>query len=273
MAQFFLYDRVMKKGFADFYNLAYQWAITHGPKVLIAIIVFFIGEWVIRILRKWSRKFFLAPRFTQVRPFLDGLISVVFQILLVLLLMQIVGIQLTLFAAVIASFGVAAGLALSGTLQNFASGVLILLLHPYKIGDNIVTQSQEGTVSSIQLFYTVIISYDNKTIIVPNSKLSNEVIINLSRKGTRRIDIELKFNYGIDSGKVKKIIEDVILSSQELSTEPAHRISVSSLEPDGYHLLINVWTPAHGFNDTKYALQEKILNAFKQSDIKLPGMQ
>jgi small conductance mechanosensitive channel len=262
----------MKKGVTDFYTLAYQWIIIHGPKILIAVIVFFIGEWVIRILRKWSRRFFLASRFEQVRPFLDGLISVILQILLVLLLMQIVGIQLTLFAAVIASFGVAAGLALSGTLQNFASGVLILLLRPYKIGDNIVTQSQEGTVSSIQLFYTVVISYDNKTIIVPNSKLSNEVIINLSRKGTRRIDIELKFNYGIDANQVKKIIDDTIVSSKNLLTNPAHRMVISTLESDGYRLLINVWANAHGFNDTKYELQEKIMGALKQSAIKLPGM-
>ncbi|MBV9961609.1 MAG: mechanosensitive ion channel family protein [Parafilimonas sp.] len=262
----------MNKGFNDFYSLAYQWVIIHGPKILIAIIVFFVGEWLIKLLRKWSARFFRAPRFEQVRPFLQGLISLLLQVLLVLLLMQIVGIRLTLFAAVIASFGVAAGLALSGTLQNFASGVLILLLRPYKIGDNIVTQSQEGVVSSIQLFYTVVISYDNKTIIVPNSKLSNELIVNLSRKGTRRIDIELKFNYGVDIDQVKKQIENVILSSKDLLTDPAHRIVVSSLEPDGYKLLINVWAAAHGFNDAKYALQEKIVNGLKQSGMKLPGM-
>ena len=262
----------MRKGLTDFYNLAYHWVLTQGPRILIALIVFFIGEWIIRLLRKWARRFFLAPRFTQVRPFLDGLIAVVLQVLLVLFVMQIVGIQLTLFAAVIASFGVAAGLALSGTLQNFASGVLILLLRPYKIGDNIVTQSQEGTVSSIQLFYTVVVSYDNKTIIVPNSKLSNEIIINLSRKGTRRIDIELKFNFGIDADHVKKLINGVIVSSEALLATPEHRIIISALETDGYRLLINVWTSAHGFNDTKYALQEKIMNALKQSGIKLPGM-
>ena len=225
---------VMNKGFTDFYNLAYHWVLTHGPKILIAIVLFFIGEWVIKLFRKWSKGFFRAQRFEQIRPFLEGLISVILQVLLVLLLMQIVGIQLTLFAAVVASFGVAAGLALSGTLQNFASGVLILLLRPYKIGDNIVTQGQEGTVSSIQLFYTVVVSYDNKTIIVPNSKLSNEIIINLSRKGTRRIDIELKFNYGIDSEQVKKAVVGVILSSKELLTDPAHRLGISKLEGDGY---------------------------------------
>jgi small conductance mechanosensitive channel len=262
----------MKKVHTNFYDLAYQWLITHGPKIVIAIIVLIVGEWLIKILRRWSRRFFVSERYEQVRPFLDGLIAVLLQVLLVLLLMQILGIQLTVFTAVIASIGVTAGLALSGTLQNFASGILILLLRPYKIGDSIVTQSQEGTVSSIQLFYTVVTSYDNKTIIVPNSKLSNEIIINLSRKGTRRIDIELKFNYSIDANLAKKCISDVILSSKLLATKPEHRIVISSLESDGYKMMINVWTGAHGFNDARYALNEKILDALKQSGIKLPGV-
>ncbi len=262
----------MKKIGSDFYDMAYQWLITHGPKIVIAIIVLIIGEWLIKILRKWSRKFFTAPRFKQVRPFLEGLVAVLLQVLLVLLLMQILGIRLTIFTAVIASVGVTAGLALSGTLQNFASGVLILLLRPYKIGDNIVTQNQEGTVSSIQLFYTVVTSYDNKTIIVPNSKLSNEIIINLSRKGTRRIDIELKFNYGIDAKLVKKYIAEIVLSSKDLAATPEHRIVISALEADGYKMMINVWTSAHGFNDIKYALHEKIMDGLKQAGVKLPGM-
>src|SRR4029078_826364 len=186
--------------------------------------------------------------------------------------MQLLCIKMTLFAAVIAAFGVAAGFALSGTLQNFASGVIILILRPYRIGDNIITQGQEGTVSSIQLFYTVVTSFDNKTIIVPNSKLSNEIIINLSRKGNRRIDIELKLNYAIDTEQVKGIITQSIQASRNLLTEPSHRLSVSTLEPDGYRLLINVWTSAHGFNDARFLLQEKILNDLKHGGIKLPGM-
>lgn len=262
----------MKKGFTDFYDAAYQWLIAYGPKIILAVIVFLIGQWLIRLLRRWSQRFFLKEKFKQVRSFLEGLIAITLQVLLVLLLMQILGIQLTIFAAVVASFGVAAGLALSGTLQNFASGVLILILRPYKVGDNVVTQGQEGTVSSIQLFYTVVTSFDNKTIIVPNSKLSNEIIINLSRQGNRRIDIEMKFNFNIDAEQVKQIISKTILSSKSLLTDPAHRISISALEPDGYRLLINVWTAAHGFNDSKFALQEKIVTVLKQSGIKLPGM-
>ena len=262
----------MKKKVETFYDVAFQWLINYGPKIILAIIILFIGQWVIRLLRRWSGRFLLAPKLKTVRPFLEGLTGIGLQVLLVLLIMQVLGIQMTIFAAVIAAFGVAAGFALSGTLQNFASGVIILALRPYRIGDNIITQGQEGTVSSIQLFYTVVTSFDNKTIIVPNSKLSNEIIINLSRKGNRRIDIDLKLNYGIDNEEVKKIVTKTIQSSKGLLTDPTYRISVSSLEPDGYHLLINVWTSAHGFNDAKFELQEKILKDLKQGGIKLPGM-
>lgn len=262
----------MKKRIEIFYDVAFQWLINYGPKILLAIVILFAGQWIIRILRKWVNKFFSAPRLKTVRPFLERLIGIALQVLLILLIMQILGIQMTIFAAVITAFGVAAGFALSGTLQNFASGVIILILRPYRIGDNIVTQGQEGVVSSIQLFYTVVTSFDNKTIIVPNSKLSNEIIINLSRKGNRRIDIELKLNYAIDTEQVKKIIAKSIQSSKDLLSEPPHRIGISSLEQDGYRLLVNVWTSAHGFNDARYALQEKILNDLKQSGVKLPGM-
>jgi small conductance mechanosensitive channel len=262
----------MKTRIENFYTVAYQWLINYGPKIILALIVFFIGQWVIRLLRRWTAKFFLAPKFKQVRPFLEGLIAISLQVILVLMLMQILGIQMTIFAAVITAFGVAAGLALSGTLQNFASGVLILILRPYKIGDNIITQGQEGTVSSIQLFYTVVTSFDNKTIIVPNSKLSNEIIINLSRKGNRRIDIEFKFGYAIDIEQVKSIISKAVLSSKDLLTTPEHRVAVSAIEPDGYRLVVNVWAIAHGFIDAKYALQEKIINELKQGGIKLQGM-
>ena len=268
----FLVFRSMKTRIEDFYTVAYHWLLNYGPKIILALIVFFIGQWVIRLLRRWIARFFLVPKFRQVRPFLEGLIAISLQVLLVLILMQILGIQMTIFAAVITAFGVAAGLALSGTLQNFASGVLILILRPYKIGDNIITQGQEGTVSSIQLFYTVVTSFDNKTIIVPNSKLSNEIIINLSRKGNRRINIEFKFNYGVDIEQVKSIINKAVLSSKNLLSTPEHRVAVSAVEPDGYRLVINAWVNAHGFTDAKYALQEKIISELKQGGIKLPGM-
>ena len=125
---------------------------------------------------------------------------------MIVALMQLLGIQMTIFAALIGAFGVAAGLALSGTFQNFASGVLIILLKPFRVGDTVSTQGHEGTVKAIRLFYTVILTFSNTTVIVPNSKLSNEIIFNLSREGNRRIDIEIKFNYGVDFEQIKGIV-------------------------------------------------------------------
>ena len=190
-----------------FYDQAFHWLITVGPKIIIAIIILLAGQWLLRIFNRWFRRLMDRKNFNpSIRTFMANMAAVVMQVLLILLVMQVLGIQMTVFAAIIAAFSVAAGLALSGTMQNFASGVLILLLKPYKVGDNIVTQGQEGSVSSIQLFYTVILTFDNKTVIVPNSKLSNEIILNLSRQGKRRVDIELKFKYSNEYTKVKEII-------------------------------------------------------------------
>ena len=258
--------------FHGFFNTAYQWMITYGPKIIVAVIIFIVGQWMIKLLRKWMERFFKAARFNPVRPFLRGIMGVVMQTLLVLAMMQVLGIQMTIFAAVIASFGVAAGFALSGTLQNFVSGILILVLKPYRIGDNIVTQGMEGKVSAIQLFHTVVTSFDNKTVIIPNSKLSNEIIVNLSRQGQRRIDIELKFHYGIDFGQVRDLINAALHASENLLASPASRIGVLQLDNDGYRVIINVWVTVHGFLDVKMQLQEKILQQLTVSGIKLPGM-
>jgi small conductance mechanosensitive channel len=256
-----------------FYNKAYDWVLTVGPRILIAIVVLLLGLWFIKILKKWIHHALTkkAVEYTLV-PFLLNLTITALQILLILLVMQILNIQLTLFAALIAAFGVAAGLALSGTLQNFASGVLILILKPFRTGDNIITQGQEGTVSSIEIFYTIIKTFDNKTVIVPNSKLSNEVIINTSREGTRRVDIELKFSYGVDLEKIKSTIEKTISNSQNFLKDPVHRIGIIALEPDGYKIIINIWTNAHGFQDTKLLFQEKLMADLKTDGVKLPGM-
>jgi small conductance mechanosensitive channel len=257
----------------NFYDRAYNWVITFGPRILISIIVLFIGLWLIRLFKKWLLKVLQRRNIDpSICSFLQGVISIALQILLLLGLMQILGIQMTIFAAVIGAFGVAAGLALSGTLQNFASGVLILILKPYRVGDNIVTQGQEGTVTTIQLFYTIVLTFDNKTVIVPNSKLSNEIIINLSRQGTRRMDVELKFNYGVDFNQLKQIIERSIHDYGKINKVPEHRIGVSDVESDGYKVVINAWINAHGFEDTRYAFQQILIDDLKKSGIKLPGI-
>jgi small conductance mechanosensitive channel len=247
-----------------FTGYAYHWIITTGPKIIIAVVVFFIGQWIIKFLNRNLKRILSNRRFdATLRPFIQNLVQTTLQILLIFGIMQILGIKMTLFAAVIAAFGVAAGLALSGTLQNFASGVLIILLKPFIVGDNIKTQGEEGTVMAIRLFYTVVRTFSNVTLIVPNSKLSNEVIFNNTRETTRRLDTSIKFSYSVDFSEIDSIVKQTINSFEPGLKDPAARIGIENVEPDGYTVTINVWIQSHGFQDTILNFNKTLMENLK----------
>lgn len=255
------------------YDKIYTWLLTVGPRLLMAIVLAFLGVWLIRVAKKWLKRAFLKKRLNaSIRPFLVSFIVVILQILLILAILQTLGVQMTIFTALVGAVGVAAGLALSGTMQNFASGILILLLKPFRNGDNIVAQGQDGIVSSIQLFYTVVITHDNKTVIIPNSKLSNEVIINISRQGKRRLDMEVKFNYGFDFSTIKAVVMQTLKNMPEAAENPAPAIGVSVLDPDGFKVMINTWVESNNFETSKLLIQQKVIEDLKAAGMKLPGM-
>lgn len=263
----------MNINWKDLGNRLIEWTITHGPRILAGIIVLIVGFWLIRVLSRTLRKIMERKNFNpSLRYFLQNLLVVALQIVLVILGLGIMGIQLTFLTAIFAGLTVAAGLALSGTLNNFVSGILILILHPYRVGDNIVSQGQEGKVQSIQLFYTIILTHDNKTIIVPNGQLSNNVTVNLSREGDRRLDVELKFSYGIEYAEVKKLVDDAVKSIKNVLEEPQYRVGVTKLEADKYTVEVNVWLAASGFRDSSMIVHETLMEKLKQGGIKLPGM-
>lgn len=256
-----------------FYDKTYDWILTKGPALLFGLILLFVGWWLIKLLGKWLQNSMQRKDVNpSLRPFLTSLLLITLRILLLLTVMQIIGLQLTFLTVLIGGIGVAAGLALSGTLQNFASGALILLLKPFVVGDNIIAQNQEGTVKSIQIFYTIVTTFDNRTVVIPNGKLSNEVIINISKQGSRRLDIEIKFSYGIDFDKVTEIFNQTIDEFKNCLKTPERRIGISSLEDNGYKVALNVWVKAHGFIDTKLSFQQNLLKNLKEGGIKLPGM-
>lgn len=256
----------------QFYDKALDWLILKGPNILIGIIILFVGMWLIRLFSKWIRNRLVRKDLdASIKPFFISLSVTAMRILLIFTVMQFVGIQMTVFAALIGAIGVAAGLALSGTLQNFASGVLILLLKPFKVGDNIIAQGQEGTVTGIEIFYTKVTTFDNRLVVVPNGKLSNEVIINYSAKGSRRLDIEVKFSYGIDFDKLKTIVNKTIDECTDILKTPERRIGVSLLEESGYKVMISIWLNAHGFNDAKLKFQESLVKNLKTGGLPLPG--
>jgi small conductance mechanosensitive channel len=255
------------------YDKIYDWVLTVGPRLLLAIFVAFMGIWLIRLFRKYLKRAFLKKRLNaSIRPFLISLLVTILQVILILAVLQSLGVRMTIFTALVGAIGVAAGLALSGTLQNFTSGILILMLKPFRIGDNIVAQGQDGIVSSIQLFYTIVVTHDNKTVIIPNSKLSNEVIINISRQGKRRLDMEVKFNYGFDFSTIKSVVLKTLKDLPEAADNPAPRIGVSVLDPDGFKVMINAWVESKDFETSKLLIQQKVIEDLKAAGMKLPGM-
>jgi len=254
-------------------NKAFDWLISHGPNILLGLVVLFAGWWLIKWFGKWLQSSMHKKDVNpSLRPFLNNLIIIALRIMLLMGVVQLFGYELTTLTVLFGGLSVAAGLALSGTLQNFASGVLILLLKPFVVGDNIIAQGQEGTVTSIQIFYTIVTTFDNRTVVIPNGKLSNEVIINISTKGSRRLDIEIKFGYGIDYDRVAEVIHKTVDEFKSSLKTPERRIGISVLEESGYKVSVNIWVKAHGFTDTKLAFQKELMDNLKNSGLKLPGM-
>lgn len=248
----------------NFFNRLESWLIHQAPRVLLGILLLVFGMWLIRVAGRWiKRKIDQKDWDPTLEVFLANLIIMGLRVLLILLVIQIMGLQMTLFAALIGSFGVAAGLALSGTLQNFASGVLILMLKPFRVGDQVAAQGQEGEVLSIQLFFTVIRTADYRTVVVPNSKLSNEVIINMSQAGRRRLDVEIKVSYGVDFEEARRKLTQSLRAASEFMVSSDYMVGISLYETDGYRIVVSVWVDERAYPEIRFALQARLIQVVK----------
>jgi small conductance mechanosensitive channel len=258
------------KELKDFYHDASMWLISHGARLIIGLIILLIGlkviKWLgIRIRGRMGKR----QVHSSLQPFFLSLAITALYIALIVSVLTTVGFDLAVFSTILGGFTVAVGLALSGTFQNFAGGVLILLLKPFELEDNIIAQGQDGRVVSIQIFYTVLITPDNKTIIIPNGKLFNEVIVNVTREGKRRLDFEVKLGYYVDVDQVKKIMTDAINATPGVLTDPAIRVGIIGFEIEHVRYAINVWVNPADFLNVKIALQEKIIKDLKSAGVRL----
>ncbi|TSD63811.1 mechanosensitive ion channel family protein [Inquilinus sp. KBS0705] len=255
----------------EFYQQFHLWLVHKGPSYAAGLIILFAGIWFIKFLRSRLRDRLLQRQVhSSLQPFFLSLTITSLYVLLIIFVMNIIGFELTIFTTIIGAFSVAAGLALSGTFQNFAGGVLILLLKPFEIDDSIIAQGQDGKVTSIQIFYTVLITADNKTVIIPNGKLFNEVIVNVTREGKRRLDFEVKVAYANDLDKMKGIINTAINTTPGILTDPAPRVGIISMEIDSIRLTVNVWVEPANFLTAKIALQENIYTNFGANGVNFP---
>jgi small conductance mechanosensitive channel len=259
--------------FQTFYDELPKWSVDYGSRLAKGIIILVIGIWVIRLLKKLViGQMSKREIHSSLQPFFLSLTITGLNILLFYEVLDTVGIPMTIFTTVIGTAGVAVGLALSGTFQNFAGGVLILLLKPFTLEDNIVAQGVDGVVTSIQIFYTVVLTGDNKTVIIPNGKLFNEVITNVTREGKRRVDFEIKLSYAIDVDQVVAVIRESIKKVDTILPNHEPIIGVSAMEIDGVKIIVKVWSNTNVYSSTNYSLQQNILRDLKAAGVKLPGV-
>lgn len=249
-------------------------AVAYAPKVLLAIVVLVAGLWSISGVANRAERVMQRRRVDRsLRPFLKGLISISLKILLLLSVAAMVGIEVTSFVAVLAAAGFAVGLALQGSLGNFAGGVLILLFKPYAVGDYIEAQGHSGTVHEIQIFNTVLKTPDNKTVVIPNGPMSNGSVVNYSTEPTRRVDFTFGISYEDDIDKARMILERLVKAEKRRLKDPGHQILVGELADSSVNIIVRLWTKTEDYWPVFFDLTERTKKAFDKEGITIPYPQ
>lgn len=256
------------------YTKAIELSMLYVPKVVLAVLTLLIGLWVINLFVKISRKG-LAKSDVDVtlRRFITSLISIALKAMLLITVISMLGVQMTSFIAVLGAAGLAVGLALQGSLANFAGGVLTLLFRPYKVGDVIEAQGHLGKVHAIQIFNTIVKTFDNKTIIIPNGDISNGSIVNYSTEETRRVDMSFGIGYGDDIQKAKEVINGLIEADTRILKDPAPMVRVSELGDSSVNFVVRPWCKAEDYWDIYFDMHEKVKLAFDENGISIPFPQ
>lgn len=245
-----------------------------GWTIIKAVIVFIVGRFVIRMINKLVRRILTKRDFDpSVKTFVGSLVNVTLMILLIISVVGALGVQTTSFAALLASAGVAIGMALSGNLSNFAGGLIILLFKPYKVGDYIESQGVGGTVKEIQIFHTILVTPDNRNIFIPNGSLSSGVVVNTSNETTRRVDWTFGVEYGSDYDRVKEVILSVLAKDNRIFTDPAPFIELSQLADSSVNVVVRVWVKSSDYWSVYFAMNREIYATFNAEGIGFPFPQ
>ena len=253
-----------------------QYCVTFGKNLLAAIVIYFVGRFIIskltRLVRAVMQKKQIEP---SLYSFLDSFLTICLHFVLVIAIVGVLGIETSSFVALFASAGVAIGMALSGTLQNFAGGVMILLFRPFRVGDFIEAQGYSGTVNQIQIFSTILTTVDNQTIIIPNGGLATGSLKNYSKQPYRRVDIDVEVAYGSKPDVVRKVLLDICLKDSRIMTQDAMKpfIPMTSMGSSAISVQVRVWTESANYWGVKFDTTEKIYNRLAEEGIEIPFQQ
>lgn len=245
-----------------------------GKSILLAVVIYIAGRFIINLINRLVRQMLERKNVdATIQSFLKSFVSILLNLLLVITVVSALGINTTSFAALLASFGVAAGMALSGNLQNLAGGLIILLFKPFKVGDMIEAQGVLGIVKEIQIIHTILQTPDNKEIFVPNGSLSSGSITNYSKMETRRVDFTVSVEYGTDVEKVTNALRDIADADSRVLKDPQAFIALSGLADSSVNFTFRVWVKGTDYWPVYFDLNKQIYEEFNRQDIKFPFPQ
>lgn len=248
--------------------------MAYAPKLLMAVVVLIVGLFIIKIIGKIIQKSMEKAHVdSTLKGFIKSLIGAILQILLYITVASMLGIQMTSFVAIIGAAGLAVGLALQGSLSNFAGGVLILIFRPFKVGDFIEAQGFAGVVREIEILYTVINTGDNKRIVIPNGSLSNNSIVNYSTNPKRRVDLKFGVGYESDVKKVRQIIEKVARSNEKILKDPEPFVRLLEHGESSLNFVTRVWVENANYWEVYFYMLEEVKSEFDKAGINIPYPQ
>ena len=251
-----------------------DWSIEIGKSILGAILIYIIGRFIIKQINRLVSKILEKRKLEiSVQTFLKSLLSLLLNLILAFAIIAKLGVETTSFAAILASAGVAIGMALSGNLSNFAGGLIILVFKPFKVGDYIDGQNASGTVKEIQIFHTILSTVDNKIIYVPNGSLSSNAIVNYSKQETRRAEWVFGVEYGEDFERVKAVLERIIAADERILQTPAPFIGLGSLSASSVDIKVRVWTKSSDYWDVVFDMNRIVYETFNKEGIGFPFPQ
>ncbi|MDD2197801.1 MAG: mechanosensitive ion channel [Bacteroidales bacterium] len=251
-----------------------NFALTYGGKLVLVVVTLIVGYWLIGRLVRMMKRIFEKREFDKtLQTFLVQLVGITLKVLLAISVVTMIGVQMTSFIALLGAAGVAFGMALSGTLQNFAGGVMLLILKPFKVDDYIEAQGFAGTVMEIQIFHTVLNTPDKKRIIIPNGGLSAGSMINYSAEPIRRVNWDFAVAYSEDIDKVKQTVIDVVSADERVLKDPVPFVAVASLGDSSVNLTVRAWVNSPDYWSVFFKMNEAVKNEFDAKGISIPFPQ
>ncbi len=252
----------------------YEYLAQYGFKVIGALIIFLVGRLLAKVISRWIETALIKARIDKtLAKFIKNLSNIVLLLFVVIAALAPLGVETAQFAVVLGAAGLAIGLALQGSLSNFASGFLMIIFHPFKVGDFIEASGVKGTVKEIQIFNTIVNTPDNVRAIIPNSKITDGNILNFTTNGTRRVDLVIGISYEDDLEKAKTIIEDVLAQDGRVLPEPKSNVAVFELADSSVNFVVRPWVNSADYWNVYFGMTAKIKLALDKNDITIPFPQ